>query len=282
MIESIAKGKARAWSKQRRIALSIVVLGGILACAAWLARPDGHLHIFFFDTPGDAVLVQTPHGRFVLIDGGNDPALLALHLGRRLPFWRRSLDAVVLTQYDDARLPGQIAALTRYRADLALAPPGELQSASAQEWLRLLESQRTPVHTARMSERLTLDNVALTVLTTGDGDESGLVLRLDYGASSVVLDGAGGEPDEDRLLTSAHPITALAYPWQRELDTPLLAAWQPQAIIFTTAQEADEPALLTYRERALRGAALYHARIDGTVELVSNGRHAWIVTERGR
>lgn len=268
-----------------------------LAAAAWYASPDGRLHVYFLDTPGDAFLIQTPRGGFVLVDGGEDPALLALHLGRRLPFWQRHLEAVVLTRSDAARLPGQVAALARYRAAVALAPPDAggarseqksanrssgLQSSTEElqaTWQRLLEEQATPLHTARPGARLNLDGLTLTVLAV-ETQAAGLVLRLDYGRTSVVLNGAGDITTDAALLADAQPITALAYPWQRELDTPLLAAWQPRVIIFTSAGEASEPALLTMAEREIHGAAVYHERVNGTVELISDGRRVWVLTEK--
>lgn len=275
-----------------RLVFALAALALLLAVVAWRAQPDGNLHVFFLDTPGDAVLIQTPRGRYALIDGGSDPATLALHLGQQMPFWQRTLAAVVLTQADHGRLPGQVAALRRYHTELALVSPHFVQQASRQAnpqseiqslttvWLQLVTEQGTAVHPVQPGLALNLDGAVLTVLAVGDDREAGLVLRLDHGVTSVVLDGAGGEIDEDALLAGAQPVTAVAYPWQREMNTPLLAAWQPQAIIFTTAYEADAPALLTLHERALNGAALYHPRLNGTTELVSNGQRAWIVTTR--
>jgi beta-lactamase superfamily II metal-dependent hydrolase len=40
--------------------------------------PDGKLHVFFLDVgQGDAALVRTPSGGFILIDGGPDAVLRA-------------------------------------------------------------------------------------------------------------------------------------------------------------------------------------------------------------
>ncbi len=263
-----------------RIGLPLLVLSVLLAGMAWFVRPDRNLRVIFLDTPGDAALIQTPRGSYVLIDGGRKPAGLAMHLGRQLPFWQRRLAAVVLTHNDRQRLPGQVAALARYRADLVLAPPGMEQTALVQEWLRLIDSQRMPLHLAQAGDQLQLDGALLTVLSTGNGQESGLVLQLDYGLLRVVFHSAGGTTSDQALIEHAGPITALAYPWQREVDTPLLARWQPQMIIFTTAYEADRPAELSMYERALYGAAVYHPQLHGTVELISDGQRAWVVTEK--
>ncbi len=269
-----------AVSSSLRLLLVAGLVLVLLPVLAWYQRPDGYLHIFFLDTSGDAVLIQTPGGRHVLVDGGADPMQLALHLGQHLPFWKRSLDAVVLTRADETRLPGQVAALLRYRPALVLAPPALPASDAAREWARLLIEQRVVPHAAQPGSRLALDGALLSVLAADDGDEAGLVLRLDYGATSVVLNGAGSLDSDSSLLAQAAPITALAYPWQRELRTPLVAAWQPQAIIFTTARQDDHPALLTSYERALGSSSryqhLYHPQRDGTIELVSDGQAACI------
>ncbi|MFM2331096.1 MAG: hypothetical protein RLZZ26_603 [Candidatus Parcubacteria bacterium] len=45
---------------------------------------------------GDAVLVQTPSGKTLLIDVGPDASILRA-LGTALPMWQRSIDAVVLS-----------------------------------------------------------------------------------------------------------------------------------------------------------------------------------------
>jgi beta-lactamase superfamily II metal-dependent hydrolase len=267
--------------RRRKLVLQLALLAAILLVLAWRARPDGRLHVIFLETKGDAVLIQTPAGGYVLLDGGGDPAALTAALGRRMPFWRRGLDMVVLTSTDSKHLPGQVAALARYRAGLALAPPAARRSATLDEWLRLLDEQGAAIRTARAGQRLDLGGMVLRVLATGDGDESGLLLRLDYGATSVVFDQIGGEADEEALAASAPPrATLLAFPWQRDPHADVVRALRPQALVFTDGQSADKPAELTFVERAIGGAALYHEQLDGAIEWVSDGQRAWVVTER--
>lgn len=268
-----------------RISIVAASLGLVLVGLAWHTRPDGYLHVFFLDTPGDAVLIQSPHGSHILIDGGADPIQLALHLGRRLPFWKRTLDAVVLSQGDDQRLPGQVAALVRYQASLALVAPGlPADNAYASEWKRLLREQRTPMRQAVPGQRLALGGAILTVLAAGDGSESGVIMRLDYGSTSVLFGGACGGAEDATLLATLPAATVLVYPWQRELSGNLLETWQPRAIIFTTAYQSDRPTLQTFFERAggnaFRYQHLYHPELDGTIELVSDGAHTCIRRER--
>src|SRR5215216_6597645 len=158
----------------RRLATQAIILVLVLALLAWRAWPKHQLRVIFLETKGDAALIQTPAGGYVLIDGGSDPAALSAALGRQLPFWQRTLDLVVLTAVDGAHLPGQVAALARYRASRALAPTITKRGALIDEWQRLLAEQRTPVNTARVGQRIDIGGATLRVLAAGDGDESGL------------------------------------------------------------------------------------------------------------
>ncbi|MFL5806465.1 MAG: ComEC/Rec2 family competence protein [Roseiflexaceae bacterium] len=267
--------------RRRKLASQITLLLTTLLLLAWRAQPDGHLHVIFLETKGDAALIQTPAGGYVLIDGGGDPAALTAALGRRMPFWRRTLDMVVLTSPDSQHLPGQVAALARYRAGAALAPPVAKRSATLNEWRRLLDEQGSRFQVARAGDRLDLGGATLRVLAAGDGDESGLLLRLDYGATNVVFDHSGGEADEEALAAIGPPrATLLAFPWQRDPRAGIVESLRPRALVFTDGQEADRPAELTLTTRAIGGAAVYHERLNGAIEWISDGRRSWIVTER--
>jgi beta-lactamase superfamily II metal-dependent hydrolase len=267
----------------RRIVTQIAVVALALAFLAWRSWPDGKLRVIFLETKGDAVVIQAPNGSFVLIDGGGDPAALAAALGRNMPFWRRTLAAVVLTNADRTHMPGQVAALERYHADAALAPATLKRGPTLDQWRKLLGEQQTPIRVARPGERLSLGGASLRVLAAGDADGSGLLLRLDYGATSVVFDHSAGAAEEAVLASNAtRPVDLLAFPWERDPHTPVIMALRPHALVLTDGQQVDRPVEQTFVERALGGAQLYHERLDGTITWVSDGTRAWVETERPR
>lgn len=265
--------------KQRVFLLLAALL--ILALAAWHQRPDGRLRVMVLPTPGDAILIRTPGGRHVLIDGGRDPALLTLLLGRHLPYWQRDLHAVVLTRGDGQRLPGQVAALARYGVQLVLAPPDLGRGGAAAEWRRLTAMSGARTLTLRAGQRFNLDGVMLLVLGAEPGEQGGAVLLLHYGRTRVLLHTGGPLGDEAARHAGAAygPVTLLVYPWQRPLDTEAVAVAKPRAIVFSQAYEAAAPALLTYADRRRYSPQVYHPKNDGIVTLASDGHRVRITTD---
>jgi competence protein ComEC len=107
---TIAGDKLRTHLPPIRPSLVIISLG-LLAALVWqsaLNRPDGLLHISVLDVgTGDAILIKSPTGRYVLVGGGSSSTMLSDALGRRLPIFQRQLDFLVVS----APREEQVAAL---------------------------------------------------------------------------------------------------------------------------------------------------------------------------
>jgi beta-lactamase superfamily II metal-dependent hydrolase len=253
-----------------------------MAGMAWYDRPrSGLLHITFLDTPGDAILIQTPTGKYLLVDGGEAPAELALALGNHLPFWQRTIELAILTHNDDSRLLGQIAALQRYQASYALAPSVSVPTPNMQQWLHILTTQHTPIIRAQHGNQIPFDNMRLTILTTAADSNTNTTLYLSYGTTRFLFLLHCARESELLALQKdiPAPITVLAYPWACPMSSPLLNYYQPEAIVFTTGAEQDEPVLLSYAERRWLGMSpegtlprIYHQKLDGTITFVSDGQ----------
>jgi competence protein ComEC len=71
------------------IAMPVIIFLGISAIFVWrmaFTAPDGRLYLTLLDVgSGDAILLQTPTGRYALINGGPSASKLSDGLGRRLP-----------------------------------------------------------------------------------------------------------------------------------------------------------------------------------------------------
>ncbi len=147
-------------------------------------RGPGQVEVRFLDAgQGDAVLVTTPSGEQVLIDGGPSGIGLARQLGETLPHWERTIDAVFVTHPQQDHIAGVAAALDRYRARHVF-DNGAANSTIAFATYARRAGDRTSL---RGGERLEIDGVVFEVLWPPAGpapselNDSSLVLRMTYG-----------------------------------------------------------------------------------------------------
>src|SRR5262249_44406502 len=102
------------------LSTSLVSLTG-LAVAAYLwalviSRPDGNLHVWFLEVgAGNAVLVQTPNGAHILIDGVENATRLRTALGDRLPFYKNDIDLLIIAQPKSTEIMGLPPLFDRYK-----------------------------------------------------------------------------------------------------------------------------------------------------------------------
>ena len=72
------------------------------------------IHIFAVGQ-GDGIYIRTPEGYDIVIDGGPSPRAILSKLGRAMPFYDRTIDAVILSHPHADHVIGLIALLLRYR-----------------------------------------------------------------------------------------------------------------------------------------------------------------------
>ena len=105
-----------AYRLPKKRTAGVLVVCVSLIWVAVLALPDTKLKVSFLDVgQGDAILIRTPSGQQILIDGGPNPDTVCQQLGKKLPFWDKSLDMVVLTHSDDDHLVGLMGVLEDYK-----------------------------------------------------------------------------------------------------------------------------------------------------------------------
>jgi competence protein ComEC len=268
-----------AWLlRSKMLLIPLCLLAGI----GWWQRPDGKLHIHLPVSKGDAALIITPKGRAILIDGGSDPTSLTSLLGQALPFWKRDLDAVILSSPRSAWQSAQVAAFERYQIKRALYPPISLRNPQLDEWAKLLQAHNTKLQVAQVGGGVEIDGVRIEVLELGDELTSGLSLLLSYRGVRMLFDGAAPEKSRDRLAQLKAPVHVMLYPWDHELPEALLERLQPEHLIFSDAQTAKHPARLSTHQRARFGSTVYHEKIHGAIEISSDGRTLTVKTAKTR
>lgn len=279
--------------------LSLAILA-VIAALIWIAvfsLPDGRLHVIFLDVgEGDAILIKTPLGQNVLIDGGASPDLLAAELGRELPFWQRSLDAVISTHPHEDHLGGLLEVMQRYDVQMALSPAITTTSPAFQKWEQLLAKMpEGKVKTLDRGDSLDLGwGAGISVLhppatlltgTQSDMNNNSLVLRLSWGSTSFLLPGDIQEEAERDLLASGldPKSVVLKVPHQgaaNALDATFLTSVAPETALISVGagNRFGHPAPATLQK--LAGLKVYRTDTNGTIRVTCDARKYWVETER--
>ena len=267
----------------------------ILACCAWHDRPDGRLHVVFLDVDqGDAIFIQTPGGRQILVDGGPSGSALLSQLGRHMPFWDRSLDLVMLTHSDSDHVTGLVPVLERFRVDHIVYRAEEASSDAYARWLELADTEGAVIHSAQAGQEIALDQgVRMTVFypesefpeAAGSANNRSLVTRLEYGRFAVLLPGDIEAPIEDLLVAqgAVQPCLVLkaAHHGSCTSTTPsFLDAVAPEVVVISVGADNEFGHPCDGVLERLAGLQVYRTDEDGTIELVTDGSQYWVKTER--
>lgn len=288
-------------SLRRRVTIYLVIVCGVvLAVLVWataLTQPDGKLHVWFLDVgDGNAVLIQTPQGVQILIDGGPNPTRLRRGVGKVLPFWDRTLDMLIITQPKSSAIDALPALLDRYEIQSVLTNGQTTDRDSYQALDRIWRARGTSVVAVSAGYRLVSDdNITLEVLhpqgppgANADVEDTGLVLRISYGDTSFLITTDLSARAEETMLSAGWYVgsTVLLLPAHGNPtanSAVFLRAAQPQVTVVTVGagNRSGLPAPETInRLREATSGPLYRTDQHGTVEMVTDGHTLWVSTER--
>lgn len=276
--------------RSRPVAVSVIfaALGILVLTGARLAeRGDTNLHLWFLDMDGEsAVLIQTPGGAQILIDGGSHPARLLSAIGERLPFDDRQIELWAITQPSFNRIQSGERLLDQYTVAQVLTNGQPILDPALSALLERAGSVAalTAGQAVALSDGVTLD-VVHPAAVPGETDrmaDGALVIRLTYGDVSLLLAGDLSADGQAALIENGYgqAATVLQAPAggaESSLLPDLIQTTQPQAVIVQSRREdANEPAPDTLD--LLDGIPVYTTGAGG-VHLWTDGRRLWAEQE---
>lgn len=207
----------------RRSALVILLLVLLLVVAVFsFRRPSQELRITFLDVgQGDAIILESPSGKVLVVDTGNITSDGEDDMGRRVvaPYLRQRglnrMDMLFLTHPDSDHIGGAATLLEQFSTSL-LVENGQFTRSDSPVVRRLLEtvsSRRVPLKTAQRGQVVTLgDGVTVRVLAptpaalAGPENDASIVLRVEFGKIAFLLTGDAGEIEEAELIAAKQPL----------------------------------------------------------------------------
>ncbi|HJR79002.1 MAG TPA: ComEC/Rec2 family competence protein [Anaerolineales bacterium] len=286
--DRIKEGLESLNRRQARIPIGIVLvvlaLATLLVWRAAAAVPDRLLHITFLDVgSAEAVLIKTPSGRHVLVNGGPSVTTLSDELGRRLPSFNRKLDWLVVAATEEEDVAALPRVIERYLPDAVLWSGNTQASFSSRVLTEYLISQSIPVEHVEPGQTLDLaEGATIRVLTTGP---RGAVLLIEWESFRALLPiGMSFEALEElQGGTLVGPVSVLSL-----ADSGYAASNPPEWItnlnpelVVLSVDAADQNGMPD-REvlESVEDYALLRTDQRGWIEITTNGEQMWVNVER--
>lgn len=198
----------------RRILCAVCMTGGIVLLGY---RPCPYLRITCLDVgQGDGIVVETPENYRFLIDGGSSNKT-GVGQYQILPYLKYRgiprLDGIFISHTDEDHISGvrellelMGKRLISLRAECLYLPDWEETPEAWEELCALAENAGVKVRLVKEGDRLAAGKLKIGFLAPAsgsrgdDGNEDGMVLKLDYGSFCGIFTGDIGEKTEAELL----------------------------------------------------------------------------------
>jgi competence protein ComEC len=161
---------------------------------------------------GDALYIEGPTGVQVLMDGGPNSAVLT-ELPKVMPFFDRSIDAIIESHPDSDHVGGFVDLLKRYKVDAFISPGIPKNNATINTLEQEVTTEHVPRYLARRGMWLDLGGGAKMQILAPEFDPSHLAVKDEhygcviahvvYGATSVLLTCDAPIGLEDHLMKIA-------------------------------------------------------------------------------
>jgi competence protein ComEC len=248
---------------------------------------DGRVHLDILDVgQGDSLLLRTPDGRRILIDGGPDGSALS-ELKRILPLSDQHIDLIVLTHPHHDHL-AILPTIMRQNPTPSLLMSGPTYNSSEYRSLLTLAAERhatvvpsDPHQSIALDHDLTLDVLWPGADTfgqpwTGDVNNASVTMALRWhGRCLALLTGDLESPGEEDILTSGADIHCEIlkvghHGSKSSTSEPWLLAVRPQVAVISVGvhNSYGHPSPEVLDRLTSAGIPIHRTDHDGTVSFV--------------
>ena len=270
------------------VLVAAVALG--VGLALWPSTP-ARLRVTVLDVgQGDAILIQTPGGKAILVDGGPGRAVLR-GLGDELQWRDRSIELIISTHPQADHILGLIDVLARYDVRRVVAGPGVEASLTDNTFMSAASAEGVVVETIAQGTVFDLgDEVRLEVLgpdaveaADTQINNTGAVVRVSWHEVSFLLTADIEAKAERALLNGGIDLHATVlkvghHGSKTSSTSEFLAAVQPEVSVVSSGKnnQFGHPAPEVV-DRLSQYGPVYNTADAGPVHFETDG-HTWTVS----
>jgi competence protein ComEC len=245
------------------------------------AIPENPLVVYFIDVDqGDAILLQDPNGRVVLIDGGDaDSGILPFLQSQNI----NGIDLMIATDLHADHIGGLVQVLNTMPVSRVVINGQISASATFEHFLDGIVSDQAAFSIARRGDTLGEGLMNFSVLNpvsinNDDTDMNSLVLRLDYGDVSFLFMGDAGQATEAAMIASGlvqpADILKVGNHGSGTSSSPdFLALVHPSVAIYFAGRgnTYGYPGAITLTNLAVVGSEVFGTDVNGTIIITTDG-----------
>ncbi|MCR4399001.1 MAG: MBL fold metallo-hydrolase [Firmicutes bacterium] len=261
------------------------------------ARPDapgGALRVHFIDVgQGDAILVQLPNGRAMLVDAGeaaNAPTVVRYLRAHGV----KTIDYLVATHPHADHIGGMAAILDSFEVRDVYMPRSSHTTNVYEDLLTAIKAKGLLVTEARAGREVPAGpGVEIVFAAPRGGDyrdanDWSAVLRISCGHTSFLLAGDAGSKSEGEMLVSGRvslraDVLKVAHHGSGTSTTPeFLAAVAPRYAVISVGSDNPfgHPSPRTVERLLAVGAEVFRTDLHGTIVIESDGSNLGVKKER--
>ncbi len=274
-------------NKFKIIFILMIGLWLILFCS--LQAKDKNLAVYFLDVgQGDAILLRTPQGTNVLVDGGADNNLL-YQVSEHLPWWDRTIDYVIISHFHDDHYTGLVELARKYNIKNIIIPKVAGDSPLYSAWQEAVSIKHLRVEEAVIGQRYDLGQDTSWQILMAEGGElkdlnqSSVVVKVSAGTVDFLLMGDLPSEEEVRLLQSGFDLSAeiikVGHHGSRYSSSEeFLSAVNPELCVIEVGKDNKfgHPHKEALDRLDKAGCQIKETKDKGTITVLSDGIKWWV------
>lgn len=251
------------------------------------------LVISFIDVgQGDSILISSPFGQNILLDGGPE-SNFRHSLDQLLPYWNKEIDLIILTHPDSDHLNGLIDILAwQYQNSLLILENPFSSKQYPKNWyLWQAMKKHKPIYSPTTNEKLQLGNNLSLIFFSPPEDpdndnNNSLITKLVYKNFSALFTGDAEQQEGKTLLNSSlnlkSTLLKVSHHGSKNGTTPnFLKAVAPSLAVISAGKNNyyghPHPELIKLLEE--NNIQIYRTDQNGTIEIKTDGKIVEIKTE---
>ena len=254
-------------------------------------QPSDVLAVTFLDIgQGDSILIETPDGVQLLIDGGPDGTVLR-RLAHELPLFDRTIDIILGTHPDKDHIGGLVDVLKRYKVGKIITTENTGETMVASSFQKGLVQEGAEIVMARAGQVYQLGaSTTLTILAPKnnpamlESNTASIVAKLSYGDIDFILTGDAPISIEEYLVeaygeTLSSEVLKLGHHGSKTSSSDVfLDTVKPRYAVVSAGKDNSygHPHQSVVDAVQARNIKMVSTAEEGSITFMTNGVDVWI------